>query len=340
MAVNDGAMWGIHGGKTGDADSLFLKRNRIGLGWTTLGNLLEVKADREAFKALVAAAYKEKTPMGIANNAGQLFRFVHELKTGDIVVYPSQRDKQIHVGRVQGAYVYDPAMEAGYPHQRPITWLKSFPRTHFSQGALQEAGSAMSFFQIRNYADEYRAALEAKAEAPTQIAAKDETVGLVAGEIEQTTRDFVVKELARELKGHPFADFVADLLRAMGYRTRVSPPGPDGGIDIIAHKDELGFVPPIVKAQVKSGEGNIGEPEVSALFGKIGSDEFGLFVTLGGFTSQARNFAKSKSKLRLVDGDELVDLVLAHYDQLDSRYKGLIPLKHVYVPDPPDESEI
>ena len=73
---------------------------------------------------------------------------------------------------------------------------------------------------------------------------EDETVALVAEEIEETTRDFILKRLAQELKGHPLADFIAQLLGAMGYRTRVSPEGPDGGIDIVAHKDELGFEPP------------------------------------------------------------------------------------------------
>ena len=63
----------------------------------------------------------------------------------------------------------------------------------------------------------------------------------------ETTRDFVLKRLAQELKGHPFAHFVAHLLNTMGYRTRVSPEGVDGGIDIVAHKDELGFEPPIIK---------------------------------------------------------------------------------------------
>jgi hypothetical protein len=36
-------------------------------------------------------------------------------------------------------------------------------------------------------------------------------------------------------------------------------------------------------------------------------------------------------------GGELVSLVLQHYAQFDSRYKGLIPLKQVYVPEPLDE---
>ena len=91
--------------------------------------------------------------------------------------------------------------------------------------------------------------------------------------------------------------------------------------------------PPIIKVQVKSNEGSIGDPVVSALYGKVSSGEFGLLVTLGTFTSAARNFARSKSNLRLIDGSELVRLVLQHYEQFDSRYKGLLPLKRVYVPE-------
>lgn len=149
----------------------------------------------------------------------------------------------------------------------------------------------------------------------------------------------MLKQLAQELKGHPLADFVAHLLVAMGYRTRVSPEGPDGGVDIIAHKDELGFEPPIIKVQVKSNEGSIGDPVVSALYGKVSSGEFGLLVTLGTFTSAARNFARSKSNLRLIDGSELVQVVLQHYEQFDSRYKGLLPLKRVYVPEAIESEE-
>jgi len=60
---------------------------------------------------------------------------------------------------------------------------------------------------------------------------------------------------------------------------------------------------------------------------------------LGKFTAPAKQFANSKSNLRLVDGEEFVDLVLQKYDQLDSRYKGLIPLKRVWIPEPAGEGE-
>jgi len=328
--------WGIHAGKTGDADKLFLKGECVALGWSRVGDLAALKADRDAYKSKVAAMYPEKKAGAIPNNAGQLFRFVQEMKPGDIVVYPSKRDRQIHLGRIEGLYKYDPTVEPGYPNQRRVKWLKSFPRTQFTQGALYEIGSALSLFQVKNYAEEFRASLEG--EVTPQPVSQDETVAPVAEEIETTTRDFILKLLAQELKGHPFAEFFAHLLGAMGYRSRVSPAGPDGGIDIIAHKDELGFEPPIIKVQVKSSEGVVGVETVSAFQGRV-KQGFGLFVTLGTFSPPARNAVRGETNLRLIDGDELVELILQHYEQLDSRYKGLIPLRRVYVPEPLDEGE-
>jgi restriction system protein len=329
--MKEGTIWGIHGGKTGDADSLFLKKSCVAIGWAKMGDLSKITPDRDGFKTAVATTYPDAKPGAIPNNAGQLYRFVHEMQVGDLIVYPSKRDRQIHIGTVESKYRYDPSLEESYPNLRTVKWLKALPRTHFTQGALYEIGSAMSLFQVKTYAEEFRAAVEGKTTPPPVT--KDETVGLVADDIEETTKDFILKTLSQELKGHPLAEFVAHLLNTMGYRTRVSPEGPDGGIDIIAHKDELGFEPPIIKVQVKSSDGSIGDPVASALYGKVGTNEHGLLVTLGSFTNQAASFARSKSNLRLIDGTELVTLILAHYEDLDSRYKGILPLKRVYVPE-------
>lgn len=32
-------LWGIHGGRTGDADGIFLKKNQVALGWDAMGDL-------------------------------------------------------------------------------------------------------------------------------------------------------------------------------------------------------------------------------------------------------------------------------------------------------------
>ena len=336
--AKDLIIWGIHGGATGDADRLFLTKNVIALGWSRVGDLTGFGSDREALKKAVAEAYPDKKPGAIPVSAGQLYRFVNEVKVGDFVAYPSKTDRCIHIGRIDGDYFFDPKSEGSYPNHRKVTWLKSVPRTSFSQGALYEIGSAMSFFMLKNYAEEFLKAADKSGAVATSVTAEDTSVAVVAHEIQESTHDFVLKQLARELKGHPLSQFVAHLLGTMGYRTRVSPPGADGGIDILAHRDELGFEPPIVKVQVKSSMEKVGEPTVKSLVGNVDSGEFGLFVTLGTFTPQARVFERTKSNLRLIDGFQLVELTLEHYEELDSQYKGMIPLKRVYVPQPIEES--
>lgn len=325
-------IWGIHAGRAGEADTLFLEHNVIALGWTEMGDLSSLPADRDAFRkrwAQVKPGLKERY---YTTSAGQIFRFVHEVKQGDLVVYPSKIDRKIHIGEIIGSYRFVPSILIDYPQHRAVKWLKEFPRTKFSQGALYEIGSALSFFQVKNYANEFLSALSGQESENRQE--EDESIKYVVEDIDQNTRDYVVKILAQELKGHGLADFVAHLLGTMGYQTRISPEGPDMGVDIIAHKDELGFEPPIIKIQVKSTEGSIGDPIVSQLYGKVEKSEFGMFVTLGTFTNQASTFARNKSNLRLIDGNDLVDLIFRHYDQFDSSYKALIPLKRVYVPAP------
>ncbi len=330
---NEGkTIWGIHAGRSGDADSLFLKKSVIAIGWDEMGDVTAISGDREALKQRVVEAYPQTKPGAVPGHAGQLYRFMTEMQIGDLVVYPSKLDRQIHIGKVTGPHRHDPNTDSRFPNVRKVEWLGKFPRTRFSQGALYEIGSALTLFQIRNYADEFLAALEGQ--GPVPLEQDEESTMVVAEEMEATTRDFVLKRLAQEMKGHPLEHFVAHLLEAMGYRTRVAAVGTDSGVDIIAHKDHLGFEPPIIKVQVKSTEGSVGDPVVSALYGKVSASEFGLLVTLGTFTPQAQAFARGKSNLRLVDGQELVDLIFEHYEHFDSKYKGLLPLRQVYVPEP------
>jgi len=330
-------MWVIRAGRNSEADSLFLDGGMVALGWNALPDLSTLDPNREAFRDAFAQAYGYGPDDNIATTAGQPYRFVHELRTGDFVLYPRKLDRRIYVARVAGGYLYDPARHPLFPHMRPVEWMldKDRPRTDFSQGALSETNSSLTIFQVKNYSEEFRSALEGQSSAlPVD---EDPTVALVAEEIEATTRDFILKTLSQDLKGHPFAHFFAHLLNVMGYRTRISPEGPDSGIDIVAHRDELGLEPPIIKVQIKSTEGKVGRPDVQAHFGTVGAGEHGLFVTLGGYTTQALDFERNNTNLRLIDGQSLLDLVLTHYERFDPRYKALMPLKQVYVPQSPTE---
>ena len=43
-------LWGIHGGKTGDADNIFLKKNQVALGWDKMGDLGGLKDNQGRFQ--------------------------------------------------------------------------------------------------------------------------------------------------------------------------------------------------------------------------------------------------------------------------------------------------
>ena len=322
--IDEKWLWGIH---TYD-DNLFLKGGVIAIGWKAIGDLSLLPADREAMKEIYAKAYPDDPKGSIPTGVGMLYRFFHEIKEGDYVVYPSKMDRRINIGVVTGPYYFDPKEEK-YPQKRNIKWLKSLPRTAFSQGALHEIGSALSLFTVRNYAYEFIDALNDDFGKHPILDETDTTVGATADEIIQSTRDFILKELYHRLKGYDLEDFIGNLLEAMGYRVKLSPHGGDSGVDIEAYKDEL---PPRILVQVKSTDGDIKEQTIMSLKGAMREGDYGLFVTLSHYTKNAQKYLANTPIIRGIDGDELVGLVLKYYDALDEKYRKMIPLKMVYIP--------
>lgn len=323
-------VWGIHTLN----DSLFLNKDLIAIGWREFGDLTKVQASRDAFKAHYIEAYPDAKKGQIANGAGMLYRFLHEVQIGDYVVFPSKTDRKINIGTIESDYYFEDN-DGDYVQRRKVKWLKHIPRLNFSQGALYEVGSAMSFFSVKNYADEFLSALDKDfKKAAASDTAEDESVGATAEDIVENTKDFILKELSHQLKGYDLEAFVADLLRAMGYRTTISPHGGDSGIDITAYKDEL---PPRILVQVKSQDGDIKETTIQSLKGAMREGDYGLFVTLSNYTKNAQKYLDNTPIIRGINGTELVDLILKYYEQLSEKYRKMIPLKMVYIPVPKAE---
>jgi len=57
--MNEKTIWGIHAGKTGDANTLFLEKNLVAVGWAKVGDLSKIPATREAFKKKVQNTYPD-----------------------------------------------------------------------------------------------------------------------------------------------------------------------------------------------------------------------------------------------------------------------------------------
>lgn len=324
MSNEEKRIWGIH---TQD-DNLFLKNDVIAIGWSDMGDLGNIDANRDAFKEKYTQIYPDAKKGSIATGAGMLYRFCHEIQVDDYVVFPSKSNREVNIGVVESEYIYD-SNQPEYVQTRKVKWLQHLPRMVFSQGALYEIGSAMSLFSVKNYADEFLSVLDKDFMKNYSSDSEDESVGATADDIIEGTKDFILKELSRQLKGYDLEGFVADLLRAMGCRTTISPQGGDSGIDITAYKDEL---PPRILVQVKSQDGDIKETTIQSLKGAMREGDYGLFVTLSNYTKNAQKYLDSTPIIRGINGTELVELILKYYDDLSDKYRKMIPLKQVYIP--------
>lgn len=115
-----------------------------------------------------------------------------------------------------------------------------------------------------------------------------------------------------------FEQFVVDLLVKMGYgRGETVGRGGDGGIDGIINQDALGLEKVYIQAK-RYTTGSVGEPEIRNFSGSLdarGATK-GVFITTSTFSSTARQTAQTISAgskfIRLVDGNELAQLMIRH----------------------------
>ncbi|RVT53821.1 restriction endonuclease [Rubrivivax albus] len=141
-----------------------------------------------------------------------------------------------------------------------------------------------------------------------------------------------ISQYLRAMNPYDFQDLVADLLRAMSYHvTWVSPPGKDGGVDILAWPDALGTRPPRIKVQVKRQLQSVSVEGLRSFMAMLGDDDVGLFVCTGGFTKDAESEARTQEKRRitLIGLEKLFDLWDEHYDKLTDRARRRLPLRSI-----------
>ena len=115
-----------------------------------------------------------------------------------------------------------------------------------------------------------------------------------------------------------FEQLVVDLLEKMGYgEGRTVGRSGDGGIDGIINQDALGLEKVYVQAK-RYTAGAVGEPEIRNFSGSLdarGATK-GVFITTSTFSNTARQTAQTISAgskfIRLVDGNELAQLMIRH----------------------------
>jgi len=312
----------------------FLSRQMIAIGWSKVGDLSNVHS-REQISQLVEQAWPENNKFQNSASVGQVYRFREEIVPGTTVVTYDSNRRIYHLGSVTGDYAYHPEYDPELVHTRAVTWEKEISRDILSAGAKNTLGAISTIFclSVEAAAELVSFSQNGKAVQAADFAEeKSEGEVEVRRDTEQRALEFLQDKLSK-LDWYEMQELVAGLLRAMGYKTRVSQAGPDRGRDITASPDGFGFQPPRIVVEVKHRKDTIGAPEIRSFVGGLRQNDNGLYVSTGGFTREARYEAdRTNQNLTLMDSDDLGKAIVEHYDRMDSEARALLPLKKIYWP--------
>lgn len=241
-------------GKDGEDEDYVLEHGLAVIGFTGYGSLEHAKDYDDVYK-LVAAADPDANPHMVGNYAGQLWAFAISMREGDTVALPRKLTSQVALGTVVGPYKYQ-RIDGVLRHTRPVKWIRpDVPRSVFKQDLLASFGAAMTVCNItRHDAARRVATVLAGGSDPGQAdTVPGETPPKPEGPVEppeppvdltQLAHDQIVEHIQAHFRGHDLARLVDAVLNAEGWTTKVSPPGPDGGVDILAGRGSLGLDQP------------------------------------------------------------------------------------------------
>lgn len=335
------ALWLVRAGRYGERESFALEKKVVAIGWEELPDLSNISS-REKLEELCWKTYPKSKPNTIRNWVGQLWAFRERIHANDLVALPLKTRSAIAIGRVTGPYEYHTDFPADARHTRPVKWLRTdIPRAAFDQDLLYSLGAFITVCQIkRNNAEKRVEGILAGKPLKIEKRATDESEEKL--DFEQTALDQIREYVGQNFRGHDLTQLVNSLLKAQGYRTLISPAGPDGGVDIIAGHGPMGFDSPRICVQVKSSDSPLEVSvlrEFQAVVKNFGADR-GLLVSWGGFKSSVDKEARQHFfEIRLWDADDLLKALLENYQQLPADVQADLPLKRVWalVPEEPEE---
>ena len=227
--------WVVRAGRTGEFEETFLSQGLAGIHFGVRPSVAGFDS-RESLRE----------NMRSRGAADQVWRFIHDICIGDMVVLPRKRPRVVAVGRVSGDYQYREELDA--PHVRPVGWeAQDIPRSAFDQDLLYSMGGLATVFRVRasnaesrisSLLAEHLTGVASAEPGPTPLADEDFEFKV---DLEEQIHDRIIDRLRQRFSGTRLEYLVAEILRASGYRALETRQGPDGGIDVVAGQGDMGF---------------------------------------------------------------------------------------------------
>lgn len=342
-------LWKVGLGRYGEFEAPAFEQNTLTIDFGIKEDVSHAK-DRDAFVKVMESIFPNDKPKMHLNFAAQVNQFVNVMAVGDLVICPIKSTSTIWIGRITGPYA--PSPTTGSP-TRAIEWLKKdLPRDTFKQDLLYSFGAFMTLCEItRNEAlarvqnviatgkdlgHGSTPTLKKAVSKTAEVLASDEVDQLV--DLDQIARDQIEKRLASHFTGHNLTKLIAAILQVQGMKVHVSPPGADGGIDILAGSGPLGLESPRIVAQVKSGNYVVQHTDLQSLIGTVQDTQadYALLVSWNGFTAPTRHRQNELFfRVRFWGREQILDNLFSVYDRLPEEIRADLPLRRTWmlVPD-------
>jgi len=329
--MNKNQLWMVRAGEGGFLFEDFLAKNIVAIGWNELGDLSKIDS-LDKLKSIIKKTYSEYNDYQVIIAAGQIHRFVFDFKKGDCVITYNPSERIYAIGEIISDYKLD-EHTCDYFQNRDVRWMGKVQRDDLSTSTKNTLGAILTIFDIPQQArEELFSFLEGTQSKTIAEVSSDNSLELIKDDFIAKSHEFI-KDKALSLNWDDMQELVAGILRAMGYKTRVSRRGTDRGKDIIASPDGLGLENPKIVVEVKHRSGSMGSQEIRSFFGGLRAGDKGLYVSTGGFSKDALYEAeRAIYPITLMDSDTLVELIIQYYDNFDNEAKALVPLKKIYWP--------
>lgn len=327
-------MWKVTAGRANAYVSEFIEGGVVAIGWSEAGDYRNIRS-REELLDLFTSVWPEQTSRQNQVGAGQVWRFLREVQEGDKVVTYDPATRLYHVGTIDGVPAYQPQRMERLPVIRSVSWIATVGRDELSEPTRNTLGAIMTIFKLSSAAEAeilQKTGISGGRTQPLSAPEEESAVVDPYADVEDQALERV-KDRILSLGWDELQELVAALLRSLGYRTIVSPAGPDRGRDILASRDGFGFEPPRIVVEVKHRKGAMGAPEVRSFLGGRHSEDRGLYVSTGGFTREAQYEAERATTVtHLMNLDDLARALIDQYESLDAKGRALLPLMRLYWP--------
>jgi restriction system protein len=312
------SVWCVRG-EYGIYARAFLDGGYVAIGWLEDVALADA-LNREVLAERYRAANPGDSTLVVGQQVGQIARFLLEMASGDIIITPDSNTELLHCGRVEGGYAFEPNdPRCPYPHRRRVQWFeKPLSRSRLSVPLQNTLRSSLTVFAV-SQVEEVLGAAGLSSEAPAKtLAAYDPYRAVLEQVLQLDAKEFEI------LVGH--------LLTALGFEgSEVVGKTGDGGVDATGELNvsNLAKVKVFVQAKRYSLGNRISASTVRQLRQAIPFGGQGAFITTADFQRQAFDVAVEPHfpRIGLINGSQLVDLLVEHWDAIPPDFQERLGLK-------------